>query len=142
MWRRGQQIPPVRAVYLPPAQLRKLFSVIRRFGQARAHRASARAGWLRRHVADDRDAAQPQFPFHHKIPPIWMKKNNRFEKRSFNKIGAPRICYKDSCLNFTYGVGTPHLVVIAFDPNLSDYKMTVLNLLRVTENDNMNTAII
>jgi hypothetical protein len=71
-----------------------------------------------------------------------MKKNNRFEKRSFNKIGAPRICYKDSCLNFTYGGGTPHLVVIAFEPNLSDYKMTVLNLLRVTENDNMNTAII
>ena len=36
-----------------------------------------------------------------------------------------------------YGVTTPHFVGIAFVPNLSHFKMMVLNLLRVSENDNM-----
>jgi hypothetical protein len=40
-------------------------------------------------------------------------------------------------LDFTYGVETRHFVGIAKVPNLSHYKMMVLNLQRVTENDNM-----
>ena len=40
-------------------------------------------------------------------------------------------------LNFTYGVRTRHSVGIEFVPNVSHYKMMVLNLLRVTENVNM-----
>jgi len=40
-------------------------------------------------------------------------------------------------LDFTYGVETRHFVGIAKVPNLSHYKMMVLNLQRVTKNDNM-----
>ena len=43
----------------------------------------------------------------------------------------------DTRLKFSYGVETRHFVGIAKVPNLSHYKMMLLNLLRVTENDNM-----
>ena len=45
--------------------------------------------------------------------------------------------YIDTRLKFSYGIGTPYYIGIAFVPNLSHYKMMVLNPLRVTENDNM-----
>ena len=39
--------------------------------------------------------------------------------------------------NFTYGVVTRHFAGIKFIHNARFYKMMVLNLLRVTKNDNM-----
>lgn len=80
-----------------------------------------------------------------------MKEFRRFELHKFTagilKIQAspPRFkrclrgekSVRDPDLNFTYGVETLILYQSLKIPNLSHYKMMVLNLQRITENDNM-----
>ena len=61
----------------------------------------------------------------------------RFSRWEAHGIVMKISYYKYPRLNFTYGVGTRHFVGIAFVPNLSHYKMMVLHLLRVSENNNM-----
>ena len=48
-----------------------------------------------------------------------------------------QICCAHPGLNFTYGVETLILYQSLKIPNLSHYKMMVLNLQRITENGNM-----